>query len=95
MSEKIKTAFRLASYTVIAANKEDVIVQLRSRHRWAGQNEWNREHMKTESCQFPAELDAELRRCCAEAGITRSQLIRFMLMEWMVAWKGRNKVNDQ
>lgn len=95
MTENQKTAFRLASYTVIAANKEDVITTLRCRHRWAGQNEWNREHMKTQSCQLTADLDAELRRCCAEAGISRSQLIRFMLMEWMAAWKERNKGNEQ
>ena len=83
-------AFVLASYTVIAANKEDVITSLRCRHRWAGQNEWNREHMKTQSCQLPAVLDDRLRRCCAEAGISRSQLIRFMLMTWMDAWEERS-----
>ena len=88
-------AFVLASYSVIAANKEDVITSLRSRHRWAGQNAWNRENMKTESCQFPAALDARLRRCCEEAGISRSQLIRFMLMEWMDAWEARKEENGR
>ena len=75
---------------MIAANKEDVITTLRCRHRWAGQNEWNREHMKTQSCQLPAALADRLRRCCAEAGISRSQLIRFMLMAWMDAWEERS-----
>ena len=33
------------------------------RRRWAGQNEWDAEHMHTESTRFTTAQDEQLRRC--------------------------------
>ena len=57
------------------------------RRRWAGQNEWDAEHMRTESTRFTADQDEELRRCCREAGVTRYTLISYLLQVWMAAWR--------
>ena len=73
-----------AYQTAMQAAKADSL----TRRRWAGQNEWDAEHMCTESTRFTADRDAELRRCCREAGITRYTLIGYMLRTWMAAWKG-------
>lgn len=58
-----------------------------TRRRWAGQNEWDAEHMHTESTRFPRCWDEELRRCCREAGVTRYALISYLLRAWMAAWE--------
>ena len=59
-----------------------------ARRRWAGQNEWDAEHMCTESTRFTAAQDEELRRCCREARVTKYTLIGHLLRAWMAAWKG-------
>ena len=56
------------------------------RHRQA---EWDAENMVTESTRFTVAQDAELRRCCREAGISRYQLINYMLRLWMAGWDAR------
>ncbi len=57
------------------------------RRRWYAQNEWDAEHMRTESTRFPLDLDTELRQCCREAHVTRYTLINYLLRAWMTAWK--------
>ena len=58
-----------------------------ARRRWAGQTAWDADHMCTESTRYPRHLDARLRRCCKEAGISRYYLISYMLRAWMAAWE--------
>ena len=58
-----------------------------TRRRWAGQNEWDAEHMRTESTRFTVDQDEELRRCCREARVTKYTLIGYLLRTWMAAWK--------
>ena len=77
-----------AYQTAMQAAKADSI----TRRRWAGQNEWDAENMRTESTRFTADRDAELRRCCREAGITRYTLIGYMLRTWMAAWQQRDQI---
>ena len=57
------------------------------RRRWARQNEWDAEHMHTESTRFTTAQDEQLRRCCREAGVTRYTLISYLLQTWMAAWQ--------
>ena len=64
------------------------------RRRWAGQAAWDAEHMHTESTRFPLSWDAELRRCCQEAGVTRYALIAHLLRAWMAAWAARGSLPD-
>lgn len=59
----------------------------RTRRRWAGQSEYDAEHMVTESTRFTVAQDAALRRCCREAGISRYTLINYLLRAWMAAWE--------
>lgn len=79
-----------AYQTAMQAAKADSL----TRRRWAGQNEWDAENMRTESTRFTADRDAELRRCCREAGITRYTLIGYMLRTWMAAWQQREPYPD-
>lgn len=58
-----------------------------ARRRWAGQNEYDSENMKTEATRFTAAEDERLRRCCGEAGVTRYTLINYLLRTWMAAWE--------
>lgn len=58
------------------------------RHR---QSEWDAENMVTESTRFTAAQDAELRRCCREAGICRYQLINYMLRLFIAGWDARKE----
>lgn len=53
------------------------------------QARWDLENLITESTKFTRDEDAELRRLCKEAGITRHQLIKCLLREWVKAWNGR------
>ena len=57
------------------------------RRRWYLQNEYDADHMRSESTRFPAYLDEELRRYCLEAGVTRYTLIAYLLRAWMAAWQ--------
>ena len=57
------------------------------------QTEWDAENMVTESTRFTVAQDAELRRCCKEAGICRYQLINYMLRVFIAAWDGRKRGN--
>ena len=56
------------------------------RRRWL-KTQWERDNMRTESTRFTVEMDAELRRCCRQAGVTRYALIAYLLRAWMAAWK--------
>lgn len=58
------------------------------RHRQA---EWDAENMVTESTRFTVAQDAELRRCCREAGICRYQLINYMLCLFIAGWDARKE----
>lgn len=62
-----------------------------ARRRWDGQNDWDRENMCSESTRFTADLDAELRQCCKEAGVTRYTLIAYLLRTWMAAWRAERE----
>lgn len=64
-----------------------------TRKRWAGQNDYDHDNMRTEATRFTAAQDAQLRRCCEEAGVTRYTLINYLLRTWMAAWEvfGRDK----
>lgn len=53
------------------------------------QARWDLENLITESTKFTRDEDAELRQLCKEAGITRHQLIKCLLREWVKAWNGR------
>ena len=53
------------------------------------QARWDLENLVTESTKFTRDEDAELRRLCKDAGITRHQLIKRLLREWVKAWNGR------
>lgn len=57
------------------------------RRRWHGQNGWDSEHMRTVSTRLPTEEAARLERYCREAGITRYQLIGYMVKTWMAGWE--------
>lgn len=57
------------------------------RRRWAGQNEYDRDNMKTEGTRFTVSEHDRLCRCCEEAGITRYTLINYLLRTWMAAWE--------
>lgn len=59
----------------------------KERRRWFMQNEYDADHMRSESTRFPAYLDEELRRYCLEAGVTRYTLIAYLLRAWMAAWQ--------
>ena len=59
------------------------------RPRWSGQNGWDAENMVTESTRFPRDLDAQLRRCCREAHVTRYHLINYMLRLFIAAWEAK------
>lgn len=61
------------------------------RKRWAGQNQWDRANMVTESTRFTRAQDTRLRRCCHEARVNRNQLIAYMLLTWMAAWEARKE----
>lgn len=63
------------------------------RKRWAGQNEYDSDNMRTEATRFTVAEDARLRRCCSEAGVTRYTLINYLLRTWMAAWEvyGRDR----
>lgn len=56
------------------------------RRRWASQNEWDAENMRTESTRFPLDRDRLLRQYCREARVTRYTLIGYLLRAWMAAW---------
>lgn len=56
--------------------------------KWAGQADYDREWMKTESTRFPLDLHQKLEAYCREAGVTRYHLINYMLRVWMAAWEG-------
>ena len=58
-----------------------------SRRRWARQQEWDGENIRTESTRFPVDLDRKLRKYCREAKISRYYLINYMLRTWMAAWE--------
>ena len=79
-----------AYQTAVQAAKADPL----TRRRWAGQNEWDAEHMCTESPRFTAAQDEELRRCCREARVTRYTLIGHLLRAWMAAWKNSQPYPD-
>lgn len=81
--------FDIAYQVAVAADRPP-----RRRRKWAGQRAWDREHMVTESTQFTRERDAALRRCCAAAGINRSQLIAYLLETWMAAWSAAERNLD-
>lgn len=57
------------------------------RRRWSGQNGWDAEHMRTVSTRLPTEEAARLERYCREAGITRYQLLGYMIKTWMAGWE--------
>lgn len=59
----------------------------RQRMRWAKQNEWDLENIRTESTRFPVEMDRKLRKYCREAHVTRCRLINYMLRAWMATWE--------
>lgn len=65
-----------------------------ARRRWAGQAEYDRDWMRTESTRFPLDLHRKLVKCCQEAGVSRYHLINYMLRVWMAAWEqyGRKPV---
>ena len=64
------------------------------RRRWDGQNDWDAEHMVTESTRFTIENDARLREICKQAGVTRYHLIAYLLHTFMAAWAaGKGKEN--
>lgn len=73
----------LAYQVAVEAGKEG----LKERRRWYAQNEWDAEHMRTESTRFPLDLDTQLRQCCREAHVTRYTLINYLLRAWMAAWR--------
>ena len=58
-----------------------------ARRRWAGQNQWDRENMVTESTRFTLEEDERLEACLWEARVTRYTLIAYLLKLWMTAWE--------
>ena len=53
------------------------------------QARWDLDNLITESTKFTRDEDAELRKICKVAGITRHQLIKCLLREWVAAWNGR------
>ena len=57
------------------------------RRRWAWQNEYDAQNMRTESTRFPLDEDIRLRQCCREAHVTRYTLINYLLRTWMAAWE--------
>lgn len=57
-----------------------------ARRRWAGQNDYDADNMRTESTRFTAAQDLDLRQCCREARVTRYTLINYLLRSWMAAW---------
>lgn len=64
------------------------------RRRWDGQDDWDAEHMVTESTRFTIENDARLREICRQAGVTRYYLIAYLLHTFMAAWDaGKEKEN--
>lgn len=56
------------------------------RRRWDGQDDWDADHMVTESTRFTIENDARLREICKQAGVTRYHLISYLLHTFMAAW---------
>ena len=58
-----------------------------SRRKWAGQQKWDAENIRTESTRFPVDLDEKLRQYCREARVTRYYLINYMLRTWLAAWE--------
>lgn len=70
-----------AAMTAVSAPRFD-------RHRQA---DWDADNMVTESTRFTVAQDAELRRCCREAGICRYQLINYMLRLFIAGWDARKE----
>lgn len=62
-------------------------VETKERRRWFLQDEYDADHMHTESTRFPTDLDEKLRRYYLEAGVTRYTLIAYLLRAWMAAWQ--------
>lgn len=49
---------------------------------------WDAENIITASCRLTASEDARLRHACQAAGITRYQLLRFMIARYLDAVEG-------
>ena len=45
----------------------------------AKQQRWDREHIKTASCRLTAEEMERFKRACKRQGVTRYQVIRYMI----------------
>lgn len=58
-----------------------------ARRRWRGQAAWDKDNMETVSCRLPRGEAARLRRCCKEAGLTRYELIAYMVSIFMAGWE--------
>ena len=65
-----------------------------ARRRWGRQNEYDADHMHTESTRFTMEQDQRLRRYCREARVTRYTLISYLLRTWMAAWEAYKGERD-
>ena len=59
----------------------------RRRSKWARQLQYDKAFMRTVSCRLNLAEDERLTRCCAQAGISRHRLVKYMLLTWMAAWE--------
>lgn len=51
--------------------------------KYAKQERWARSHMKTASCRLTKAEDAAFRAACKRLGLTRYQVIRYMIAVFM------------
>lgn len=51
--------------------------------KYARQERWARSHMKTASCRLTKDEDAAFRAACKRLGLTRYQVIRYMIAVFM------------
>ena len=89
--ERMDTRWSKCAYQVAM---KAAVEEPAARRRWDGQNLWDYENMRTESTRFTAAQDEELRRCCAEARVTRYTLISYLLQTWIAAWKRYGRAAD-
>ena len=94
MSDKNRAYAYGFAYAAANHAVKDNPLPRRPRTRWDGQNQWDKDNMVTESTQFTKAMDAELRRCCAAAGVNRSQLIHYLLTQWIGAWNSWEKERE-
>lgn len=52
--------------------------------KYARQERWAKEHMITASCRLTKEENAAFRAACRRLGVTRYQVIRFMIAVFMM-----------